>query len=39
VCKTVILSSIFDIIRILLVKLVKLFSMFSHIICYTIDFW
>jgi len=39
VSKIVILSSIVDIICILLVKLLKFFSMFSHIICYRIDFW
>ena len=38
VCKIMILSSIVDIICILLVKLVK-FLYVSHIICYRMDFW
>ena len=38
VCKIIILSSIADIICILLVKLVK-FLYVSHIICYPMDFW
>ena len=38
-CEIVILSSIVDIIRILLVKLVKYFFMFPHIIYYQMDFW